>query len=308
MPLDDATTAFIAQVSQARPRPLTEMAPDEVRLGTARLRALYGTGPGMQRTEDVRVGEGEHAFDVRVLVPNQAPSGVILYFHGGGWVTGDIDDFDVLGRKVAERTGCAVLLVNYRLAPEHRFPAAVNDACAALHWADANIEAIAGRQVPLVLLGDSAGGNLAAVAAHRARDAGLSVAMQVLLYPVTDSDFNRPTYTDPKNQLLLNRASMVWFWDHYLPDACMRLQPDASPLRSTNFQVLPPTLILTAEFDPLREEGEAYAAKLVAAGVPVEFERYAGQMHGFFSMVNVLPGSERAINHVARFIRERLSR
>jgi len=146
--------------------------------------------------------------------------------------------------------------------------------------------------------GDSAGGNLAAVVARRVRDAGgPPIAMQVLVYPVADADLDTPSYVDPENQLLLNRDAMVWFWDHYVPDVSRRSEPDASPLRAGDLAGLPPALVLTAEYDPLRDEGEAYATALLAAGVETELERVPGQMHGFFSIL-ILPGHEGAIARI----------
>jgi acetyl esterase len=217
---------------------------------------------------------------------------------------GSIDHFDVMARKLAERTSCAIVLVDYRLAPEHRYPVAVDDCWAGLQWAAAHLGEIAGRpDAPLIVAGDSAGGNLAAVVARRARDeGGPPLALQVLIYPVTDADLDRPSYVDPENQLLLTRASMVWFWDHYLPDAARRAEPDASPLRAPNLEGLPPAVILTAEHDVLRDEGEAYAARLQEAGVPVDVQRHEGQTHGFFSNM-LLPGSERGFQQVVKAVR-----
>jgi acetyl esterase len=197
-----------------------------------------------------------------------------------------------------------VVLVEYRLAPEHRYPVAVDDSYAALEWAAGHLAEIAGRpDVPLIVAGDSAGGNLSAVMALRARDrGGPRIDLQVLVYPVTDADFERPSYLDPENQLLLTREAMVWFWDHYLPDPARRAEPDASPLRAANLEGLPPAVVLTAEHDVLRDEGEAYAERLRQAGVAVDLKRHPGQMHGFFTFL-LLPGSERGFQQVVKAIR-----
>jgi acetyl esterase len=241
------------------------------------------------------------------------PRGVIVYYHGGGWVIGGLADFDKLGRLLAHRTGCAVLLVDYRLAPEYRFPTAVDDAWAALRWADEHRAELTGAgrpqaEAPLIVAGDSAGGNLSAIMALRARAAGgPPIALQVLVYPVTDCDLESTSYRDPANQLMVSREAMAWFWDHYAPDPEARLHPDASPLRSANFAGLPPAAILTAEHDVLRDEGELYATRLVKAGVPVRHQRFAGQMHGFFTMVDALPGAAAGLDYVAAAIEERLS-
>lgn len=284
----------------------------EVREASAQLRQMYGSGVAMARTENLRIGTGAEAIEVRLHVPAGKPRALIVYFHGGGWVTGDLDDFDVLGRKLAQASRSAVLLVNYRLAPEHRFPAAVEDAQRAIEWASSCAAKLAAEEgikaMPLIVAGDSAGANLATVAARHARDqGGPALAAQILFYPVTDGGMDHPSYQEPDAQALLTADVMRWYWDHYLPDVAGRDNPDASPLKAQDLHGLPPALVITAECDPLRDEGEAYAARLVASGVPTQFERYLGQFHGFFSFVNMLPGSARAIEQVARFIDQRLA-
>ena len=235
--------------------------------------------------------------------------GVIVYYHGGGWVIGTIDEYDPLARQLAHHTGCAVVNVEYRRAPEHRFPAAADDAYAALRWTDDHITDIVGHRAPLLVAGDSAGGNLAAVTAIRARDrGGPAIAHQILVYPVTDSNLDTDSYHDPENQLLLTREAMQWFFNHYVPDCEDRKQPDVAPARAERLDGLPPAIVLTAEHDPLRDEGEAYAQALEAADVHVSLKRMAGQMHGFFQMVGVLPGQAQAMEHIARSVQGRLDR
>lgn len=308
MSLDAPSAAFVQMIAKVRTRQVHEMSPAEVRERAAGLRQLFGEGPPMHRVAEVTVGDGPRAFTIRLLVPQPEPRALIVYLHGGGWVTGCIDDFDAFGRKLALASGCAVALVDYRLAPEHPFPAPVEDACRALAWSarEGNVQVMAGAaadDLPLIVAGDSAGANLATVAARRARDeSGPRLAAQVLLYPVTDADFDRPSYRDPENQLLLSADAMRWYWGHYLPEVSLRSHPDASPLHAPHLNGLPRTLLITAECDPLRDEGEAYAARLAASGVPLQFERHAGQFHGFATFVNVLPGSERALAQIARFI------
>ncbi|MET0819952.1 MAG: alpha/beta hydrolase [Aeromicrobium sp.] len=279
-----------------------EQSPVEARVGGAIVTQLIGPGPDVRRSEEHRLttADGDD-FRIRVLVPDAAARSVVAYFHGGGWVVGDIDGFDTLGRILANDTHSVVVLVEYRKAPESRYPAAVEDAWQALQWVDEHVSEIAGRPVPLIVAGDSAGGNLATVVARRARDAGgPAVSQQVLVYPVTDADLDSSTYLDPENQLMLDRHGMIWFWDHYI-DVSRRGEPDASPLRA-DLAGLPPAVVLTAEHDVLRGEGEAYAEALHAAGVPVSSRRFEGQMHGFFSMVNILPGSAEALKYVAEAI------
>lgn len=302
MALDIATKTLLDQFAAGGGKPLHEMTPQEARALGEGFAALAGPGPAMRRVEEHQIKRPDGAVPVRVLVPPQAVRGVIVYYHGGGWVIGALNEFDSLGRKLAERTSCAVVLVDYRLAPEHRYPTAVDDSYAALEWTAAHLQEIAGGDVPLIVAGDSAGGNLSAVMAQRARDRnGPAIALQVLIYPVTDADFDRPSYSDPENQLILTREAMVWFWDHYVPDAARRLEPDASPLRAASLAGLPPAVVLTAEHDVLRDEGEIYAEKLAAAGVAVNFKRHAGQTHGFFTLL-MLPGSERGFQQVVKAV------
>ncbi|GAA3604419.1 hypothetical protein GCM10022419_106430 [Nonomuraea rosea] len=299
MALDEATAQFLKQLGEAGSSPLHEMTPAAARTMYTQLHSLSGQGPPMARAEDVTIASEDGAsFPARVLTPTTAPRGVVVYYHGGGWTVGGIDDVDAVGRQLAERTNCTVVLVGYRLAPEHRFPAAPSDAYAALCWAGA---ALPGQ--PIVVAGDSAGGNLSTVVARRARDdGGPAIDLQVLIYPATDCDLDRASYHDPANQLLLDRHAMVWFWDHYVPDPAQRADPDASPLRAVDLSGLPPAVLVLPEHDVLSEEGEAYAERLRQAGVPVRLQRADGQMHAFFPLVGVLPGSAAALARVAESI------
>lgn len=298
MALDEATSQLLGQMAESGAKPLHEMTPEEARGFGATLQEMYGEGPGMSRVEDLAVPGSGGDIPVRVLVPEGTVRGVIVYYHGGGWVIGALGEFDTLGRTLAEGTSCAVVLVDYRLAPEHRYPAAAEDAWSALTWVEEHRAELAPHGGPMIVMGDSAGGNLAAVVAQRAHSGGPKISLQVLVYPVTDCDLDTPSYLDPANQLMLSRESMVWFWDHYAPDAESRLRPDASPLRAEHLAGLPPAVVLTAEHDPLRDEGERYAERLREAGVPVQSQRFAGQMHGFFTMINVLPGAAASMDYL----------
>jgi cation diffusion facilitator CzcD-associated flavoprotein CzcO/acetyl esterase/lipase len=294
--LDEPSAEFIATLAASGLPPLHELSPQQARTAGAAQVELHGLGPEMLRVENVDCG--------RLLVPTERCRGVIVYYHGGGWVTGGLDEFDTLARRLAQRTGCAVVLVDYRLAPEHRYPAAVEDAWTALNWTAANVEEIAGSAVPLIVAGDSAGGCLAALVAQRSRKAGPEIALQVLVYPVTDYDLDRDSYLDPDNQLIIGRAALAWFWDHYAPDHAVR--PDASPLRAHTLAGLPPAVVLTAEHDVLRDEGEAYAALLAQDGVRVEHRRFDGQMHGFFTLPG-LPGSAAGLDFVVQAVDRELT-
>ena len=272
------------------------------------LKALYGAGPQMSQVlrEKIPTPDGA-ALDCQILVPEN-PRGLMVYFHGGGWVIGAIDEYETLGRNLAQQTGCAVALVEYRLAPEHPYPTPTNDAYAATQWAAEQGERLLGAKLPLIVAGDSAGGNLAAVVAQRAaRPGGPEIALQVLVYPVTDCDTENASYTNPFNQLLLSRDGMLWFWERYVPNAEDRKNIDVSPLRAEDVSGVAPAVVVTAEFDPLRDEGEAYADKLRAAGVPVTFKRFERQMHAFFQLVNVLPGAQEGIKWVADQVDAHLS-
>ncbi|ALJ20458.1 alpha/beta hydrolase [Microbacterium sp. No. 7] len=299
MAIDEATAGFLAQMAAQGGPPLHELAPADARQMIAMLTQLSGPGPDVASVSDHTLSTPDGgSFAIRVLTP-ELPKAVVVYYHGGGWVLGDIPQVDNLGRQLALRTDSTVVLVDYRLAPEHRYPIAVEDAWQALTWVEENLDSIAGGTVPIIVAGDSAGGNLAAIVAQRSRDrSGPPVALQVLIYPVTDADLNTPSYLAAENQLMLSKDSMIWFWDHYA-DESRRAEPDASPLRATDLSGLPPAVVLIAEHDVLRSEGEAYAEALESAGVSVRQRLFEGQMHGFFTMVNILPGAAAGLDYVA---------
>lgn len=303
MALDSATVKFLEQMAAHEGKPIHESTPHEARAIASNMASLAGPAPAMWRVEEhaIKVKNGEAT--LRILIPFEYTRGVLVYYHGGGWVTGSIDDYDAVARKLAERTSCAVVLVGYRLAPEHPYPTAVDDSYTALEWVGKRLRDIAGQDAPLMVAGDGAGGTLAAVTAIRARDrGGPPIALQALIYPVTDADFDRPSYLTAQNELLLTRNDTIWSWDHYLPELPRRAEPDASPLRTENLRALPPAVILIAEYDVLRDEGEAYAERLREAGVPTNIRIHAGQMHGFFTLL-MLPGSELGFQQVVNAIR-----
>jgi acetyl esterase/lipase len=220
------------------------------------------------------------------------PHPIVAYFHGGGWVLGDLDSDDPLCRDLCERSGAVLVSVNYRHAPEARFPASADDAFAAVQWIAANASDLGGIPGQLAVAGWSAGANVAAVACQLARDGGgPEIVGQVLLTPVTDCDMSRRSYRENGEGHVLTAGLMKWFWDHYA-DEDQRRDPKASPLRG-NLSELPPALIVTAEFDPLRDEGIAYAEALAAAGVKVDHLAARGHIHTSITMVDViLSGAE----------------
>lgn len=296
MPIDQYTSMLLQAMAAQGMKPLHESTPAELRAGGGA--AAPGPVPAMHTVTNRTITTGHGELPVRVLVPSASPNGTLLYFHGGGWVLGDLDGFDVLGRSIAAAADVTVVLVDYRLAPEHPYPAALQDAWAAVRWAAQPTDDMPGIAGPLFLAGDSAGANLAIVTALRAREAGPEIAGTALVYPVTDCDLDRPSYVDPANQLLVSRPTMEWFFDHYLGDRD-RTVPEVSPLREPDLSGFPPTAIVLAQYDPLRDEGEAFAARLADAGVPVEQRLFEGQMHGFFQMINVLPAGAQAVAWLA---------
>lgn len=308
MALDQATQQFLAQAASAGAKPLHESTPVEARAGGAATTEAIGPGVPVDevRNLELKSAEGADPFAVRVFKPSAQPAGIIVYLHGGGWVLSDIDGYDAIGRKLAVDSDHTVVLVNYRKAPEAPYPAAAEDSWTAVKWVDEHRAELAAGGAPLIVAGDSAGGNLAAAMTLRARDLGGPVIdFQVLVYPVTDADFTRPSYLDPENQGLLTTESMVWFWDHYVP-AERRQDQDVAPLRAESLAGLPEAFVIIAEHDVLRDEGEAYAQRLAAEGVKVETELFEGQTHGFISMLNLLPSSARAIERIAAKVSQRV--
>jgi acetyl esterase len=239
---------------------------------------------------------------IRRYRPLGEVDGICIYCHAGGWVIGDIQMSDALCRRLAVGAGCEVISVGYRLAPEHPYPAPLNDAFAAVKWASAQ------KRGPLVVAGESAGGNLAAACAILARAAGApQVVGQFLAYPVTDHDFTTESYRDiGARNFLLSTADMMWFWDQYCPPSVVRTNQLVSPLRVVNAKGLAPALIYVAELDPLRDEGLEYASRLAEARVQVRTRRDAGMLHGYLSAAGAIPLAAEAVREAAQWIRERI--
>jgi acetyl esterase len=239
---------------------------------------------------------------IRRYRPNGDVAGTCVYFHAGGWVIGDLQMCDALCRRLAAGAGCELISVEYRLAPEHPYPAPLNDASAALQWA------VRQGRGPTVLAGESAGGNLAAACALLARSLGITqVVGQFLAYPVTDHDFTTQSYRDIGGlNFLLSTADMKWFWDHYCPPTVDRTNQLVSPLRISDARGLPPALIYVAELDPLREEGLAYARRLAADGVSVRTRNDTGMLHGYLSAAGAIPLAAEAVSEAALWIKQRI--
>jgi acetyl esterase len=256
------------------------------------------------KVEDRKAGN----VPVRIYTPEgKGPFPVLLYLHGGGWVLGGLDSHDDVCRSFCRRAGVLVVSADYRLAPEARHPAAIQDAYAALRWTAERAAELGGRPDRLAVGGDSAGGNLAAALALRARDrGGPKIAYQLLIYPVTVRDFETPSYRQYASGFGLTRKNMIWFWDRYLADAADADDPYAAPLRAADLAGLPPALLVTAECDVLRDEGEAYGARLAEAGVAVRGVRYMGLNHGFVRMGAAFPQALKAVDDMAAALREAL--
>jgi acetyl esterase len=287
MPLHPVIAAMLEQMRQAGRPALSDGTQAAARAMMAAARSAYGPGPAVGSVEDIAIPTRAGSIAARLLRPAGEPVGLVVYLHGGGWALGALDDFDGVARKLAVESGCAVLMPDYRLAPEHRFPAGLEDAEDATRWAAAQ----AGGQ-PLVLAGDSAGGNLAAVVARTLKGA-VPVAFQALIYPVVDCDFARPSYAEYGSGLILTGRDMRWFFDLYAPPA-LHGDPRIAALRA-DLSGLPPALVATAEYDVLRDEGEAYAAALRDAGVAVTLRRFAGLPHGFARMFNLVDSADAAL-------------
>ena len=256
--------------------------------------------------EDRWIKGSQQNIKIRLYRPSDASDKlpVIIYFHGGGWVIGDLDSHDSVCRKLCSGSGCVLVSVDYRLAPEHKFPAAVDDCFAATKWVSNNGSALGIENTRLAVAGDSAGGNLAAVVSHLARDAGgPNIAYQLLIYPATDMTMSQSSHQTLGAGYRLTKPLMEWFIDHYLNDESDRSDTRASPLFNSNFANLPETLLVTAGFDPLRDEGARYAERLVAGGIKTTYVPYSTMIHGFFGMGGWLDISRQALDYSAHQLR-----
>ncbi len=285
--LDKARTAGVPALSAGSPA--------QARAVMAQSRTLFGAGAPVASREMIDLPTRASSIPALVLRPEEAPIGTIVYLHGGGWVIGAIGDYEVLARRLCAETGCAVLVPEYRLAPEHPFPAGLDDCEDALLWVGAGG---AGLSAPIVVAGDSAGGNLATVLAG-ALSGRVRLAGQVLIYPAVDTDLERESYRRyGAGDVPLSAADMLWFYRNYAPRDAWA-DPRIAPLRAASLAGQPPAMVITAENDILRDEGEAYAARLAEAGVPVTQRRYDGMTHGFMRYHDLVDIAGRAMQEMA---------
>ncbi|PON15419.1 hypothetical protein C2W62_23905 [Candidatus Entotheonella serta] len=258
--------------------------PFDVPIGTVENRAIPGPGGNIP---------------VRIFTPLNTTSDILpvmVYFHGGGWVVGDLDSHDVVCRSLANASGCKVVSVDNRLAPEHPWPASPDDCFAAVEWVATHAQELGVDANRLAVGGDSAGGNLATAATLRARAAnGPRIAFQLLIYPAVDATMSLPSNESNGQGYFLEKVGMDWFYGHYLKNPADAKNPDVSPLFADDFTGLPPAYVVTAEYDPLRDEGRAYVEKLEAAGVAVEYINYPTMIHGFFGFQAVVDVSGEAV-------------
>ncbi|WP_156612487.1 alpha/beta hydrolase [Paramagnetospirillum marisnigri] len=294
--LDEDVAFILAKAAELKLPSLSSMTPIEARAEFAR--RLSRTNPaapeGVDAADSAIPGPGD-AIPIRLYRPQAAaPKGVLLYFHGGGFVVGDLDTHDAICRVIASRTGSAVVSVHYRLGPEHPYPAAIEDGIAALRWLAATFTA-----VPLAVAGDSAGGTMAAVVALHARDLGIPLALQALIYPAVDQSGDFPSRSRLAEGHLLTETDIQWFTRQYFVGRELPvLESDASPLRAALHAGLAPALVLTCGFDPLVDEGDAYAAALTKAGVPVRHVRLEGAIHGCLGLAAYLACGRAALDQV----------
>ena len=306
MPVDPQAQAFLDILTALNVPPMNTLAVEEVRASYDAMAQFSGIPEEVHSVENRTIPGPAGEIPVRIYAPEGAgPFPVLVFFHGGGWTIGTLNGYDGVCRALTNSAQCIVVSVDYRLAPEHKFPAAVEDAYAATEWVAQNAASFSGDPERIAVGGDSAGGNLSAVVSQMARDkGGPKLVYQLLIYPATDY-FIPGTASMHENAdgYFLTRDSIVWFWNHYSNSEEDAHNPMMAPIYAKDFHNLPPALVITAEYDPLRDEGEMYAAKLQEAGVPVTSTRYNGMIHGFFTMAGIMDQSKVAIAEAAAALR-----
>lgn len=287
---------------------MSDTTPEQLREGYKLVAAMSGSPAELATVEDRQIPGADGELPVRIYTPlGEGPFPVVAYFHGGGFTIGGIETHDIPCQHLAAGAGAIVVSTEYRLAPEHKFPSAFEDAIAAADWIHTHAKELGGDPDRFAVAGDSAGGNLAAGVCHHARNTGgPPIRFQLLIYPTVDAGMEHPSVKENGDGLFLSAETMKWFYDHYATGPDDRLDPRMSPLLAANFEGLPPALIITAEYDVLRDEGEAYGEKLRAAGVPVTVSRYGGMCHAFFQLGGVLDDARRAMTESIEALRSYL--
>ncbi len=312
MQLDPQMKALLDQLASAGGKPFHAGSPQEARAGINALIGLVAGAPEkVAKVEDRKIPGPGGDIPVRIYTPaGAAPMGALIYFHGGGWVVGDIASHDVLCRSLANGAGCVTVSVDYRLAPEHKFPAAAEDSYAATKWVADNAAALGVDASRIAVGGDSAGGNLAAVVSQIALErGGPRIKFQLLIYPATDWAHESASQREfSEDGFILSRADMVWFYGHYMNSDADRTNPHLSPACAKSLARLPSAYVMTCEVDPLRDEGEAYADALRKAGVTVKSKRYAGVCHGFLMMPGVIDAAKTGIADCCAELRHAIGR
>lgn len=310
MPLDPEVAAVLKQMEEAGGPPLSETTPDMARGAFAALVGLQGEPQDVAQVEDREVAGAAGSIPIRIYRPadSASPSPALYYIHGGGWVIMDLDSHDPVCRAFANALRCPVVAVDYRRAPEATFPAAVEDSYAVLKWMEREAGALEIDPAKIAVAGDSAGANLAIAMTLLSRErGGPGLAAQALHCPVTNHDFNTQSYSDNAEGYFLTKELMEWFWGHYLSSPADGANPLASPLREKDLAGLPPALVQTAEFDPLRDEGAAYAERLRQAGNRTTYSMLAGVVHDPWLMFGVVQRGRASLDEAVSFLRKHLS-
>ena len=309
MPLDPQAQKVVDALAALNLKPFRDSSPAEARESMRSRTAALGPFEEVPTVADHRVPVTGGEITVRVYKPaGMGPHPVLVFYHGGGWVIGDLYTHDGICRSIVNAAGCAVASVDYRLAPEFKYPVPVEDSYAGLLWVVANATRLGLDSARIAVGGDSAGGNLAAVMALLARDRrGPRLLLQILVYPVTNHDFGTASYRENGTGFVLTTDDMRWFWRHYLSREEQGREMTASPIRAKSLADLPPALVITAGCDPLRDEGDAYAARLRDAGVAVTLTPYPGMFHGFLRMTRILDQSRVLLDEIAGALKKALA-
>lgn len=309
MDLNPQTQKLLDQLHAGDGPPMWEMTPEEARPGVDFFTEISGVPEDVAKVENRTIPGPNGDVPIRIYTPEgEGPFPALMYFHGGGWVCGHIEVTDVTCRMLCNRVPCVVVAVDYRLAPEHKYPAANEDSYAATKWVSDNAASLNVDPDKIAVGGDSAGGNMSAVISLMARDKKeFKIAYQLLIYPVTNLSYDTDSYREMAEGYQLGYEDMVWFFNHYLddPDA-QASDPYVSPLRAEDLSDLPPALVITGYYDPLRDEGEAYAMRLIEAGVKVEVKRYLDMMHGFFWVPGYIDVGRESVELAATALRTAL--